>query len=84
MHDDLSGGPPAPEDGVDRAAPAATPVAASHGDEVVSTHVLISQALAEKLRELARRTRIAQSEYIREAVDDLLRKYGKAPAADEG
>ena len=80
---DLSGGPPAADDGAEGEAPVATPVAATQSDEVVSTHVLISQADAEKLRELARRTRVAQSEYIREAVDDLLRKYGKAPAANE-
>jgi hypothetical protein len=33
----------------------------------------------EKLRELSARTRIAQSEYLREAVDDLLTKYGRKP-----
>ena len=43
--------------------------------EVVSTHVLVEQEQVEKLRELSRRTRIAQSEYLREAVDDLLAKY---------
>ncbi|HLL84854.1 MAG TPA: ribbon-helix-helix domain-containing protein [Longimicrobium sp.] len=45
--------------------------------EVVSTHVLVSQDQVERLRELSRRTRVAQSEYLREAVDDLLTKYGK-------
>ena len=45
------------------------------GDDVVSTHVLVSEDQIEKLRELSRRTRIAQSEYLREAVDDLLSKY---------
>ena len=45
--------------------------------EVVSTHVLVPEEQVEKLRELSRRTRIAQSEYLREAVDDLLAKYGK-------
>ncbi len=43
--------------------------------EVVSTHVLVEQDKVEKLRELSKRTRIAQSEYLREAVDDLLVKY---------
>lgn len=43
--------------------------------EVVSTHVLVEQEKVDKLRELSRRTRIAQSEYLREAVDDLLVKY---------
>ena len=46
----------------------------SKGD-VVSTHVLVSEDQVEALRELSRRTRVAQSEYLREAVDDLLAKY---------
>ena len=46
-------------------------------DEVVSTHVLVAEDQVEKLRELSRRTRVAQSEYLREAVDDLLSKYHK-------
>jgi len=45
--------------------------------EVVSTHVLVTEEQVEKLRELSRRSRVAQSEYLREAVDDLLIKYGK-------
>ena len=45
--------------------------------EVVSTHVLVEQEKVDALRELSRRTRIAQSEYLREAVDDLLSKYEK-------
>ncbi len=45
--------------------------------DVVSTHVLVEQEKVEKLRELSKRTRIAQSEYLREAVDDLLVKYTK-------
>jgi hypothetical protein len=44
-------------------------------EEVVSTHVLVPEEQVQKLRELSRRTRIAQSEYLREAVDDLLGKY---------
>ncbi len=43
--------------------------------EVVSTHVLVEPEKVDRLRELSRRTRIAQSEYLREAVDDLLTKY---------
>jgi hypothetical protein len=43
--------------------------------DVVSTHVLVSEDQVEALRELSRRTRVAQSEYLREAVDDLLKKY---------
>lgn len=46
--------------------------------DVVSTHVLVEEQQVEQLRELSRRTRIAQSEFLREAVDDLLTKYGKA------
>jgi predicted DNA-binding protein len=41
----------------------------------VATHVLIPVTVAEKLKELSRKTRVTQSEYLREAVDDLLRKY---------
>ncbi len=45
--------------------------------DVVSTHVLVPEEQVQKLRELSRRTRIAQSEYLREAVEDLLTKYGR-------
>lgn len=45
--------------------------------EIVSTHVLVAEEQVHKLRELSRRTRIAQSEYLREAVEDLLSKYGR-------
>ncbi len=45
--------------------------------EVVSTHVLVEPEKVDQLRELSRRTRVAQSEYLREAVDDLLVKYEK-------
>ena len=44
---------------------------------VVSTHVLVAEEQVHKLRELSRRTRVAQSEYLREAVDDLLEKYDR-------
>lgn len=47
--------------------------------EVVSTHVLVEQQKVGQLRELSKRTRVAQSEYLREAVDDLLSKYHKLP-----
>jgi len=59
-----------------------TPRTHAHTDaekEVVSTHVLVEQKKVEQLRELSKRTRIAQSEYLREAVDDLLNKYHKLP-----
>jgi hypothetical protein len=55
-----------------------TPPAPEASDkEVVSTHVLVEPEKVEQLRELSRRSRIAQSEYLREAVDDLLVKYEK-------
>ena len=57
--------------------PNQTPVKVKDADEVVSTHVLVAEDQVEKLRELSRRTRVAQSEYLREAVDDLLSKYHK-------
>ena len=63
--------------------PAATPSqetgTAPAEKSVVSTHVLVPDGDVEKLRELSARTRIAQSEYLREAVDDLLSKYGRKP-----
>jgi len=42
---------------------------------IVSTHVLVEHEKVDQLRELSKRTRVAQSEYLREAVDDLLSKY---------
>ena len=44
-------------------------------EKVVSTHVLVAEQQVERLRDLSKRTRVAQSEYLREAVDDLLVKY---------
>ncbi|AKQ65564.1 hypothetical protein A176_002476 [Myxococcus hansupus] len=52
--------------------------------DIVSTHVLVPEEQVQKLRELARRTRIHQSEYLREAVDDLLGKYGRGTPKEEG
>lgn len=52
-------------------------------DGVVSTHVLVPELQAEQLRELSRKTRVAQSEYLREAVDDLLGKYKKLPPEEK-
>ncbi len=57
--------------------PIETTVKVKDTDEVVSTHVLVAEGQVEKLRDLSRRTRVAQSEYLREAVDDLLSKYNK-------
>jgi hypothetical protein len=38
--------------------------------------------LADRLRRLARTTRIRQSDYLREAVSDLLAKYGHVALED--
>jgi len=45
----------------------------------VSTHVLVPEEDVRRLRALSARTRVAQSDYLREAVEDLLKKYGVAP-----
>lgn len=50
--------------------------------ETVSTHVLVPEEQAMKLRELSRITRVAQSEYLREAVEDLLTKYDRLQGVD--
>jgi hypothetical protein len=70
MHD-LNGGTISTSD----ARPSEAPSISTRGDDVVSTHVLVAEEQVEKLRELSRRTRVAQSEYLREAIDDLLTKY---------
>jgi Arc/MetJ-type ribon-helix-helix transcriptional regulator len=41
--------------------------------------IRLPPALAAELRNLARRTRVRQSDYLREAVADLLAKYGQLP-----
>jgi Arc/MetJ-type ribon-helix-helix transcriptional regulator len=45
--------------------------------------VRLPPAFAAELRSLARKTRVRQSDYLREAVADLLAKYGHLPAAGE-
>lgn len=45
--------------------------------------VRLPPALAHELRNLARKTRVRQSDYLREAVADLLAKYGALPLIDE-
>jgi hypothetical protein len=42
--------------------------------------IRLPPSLAAELRNLARRTRVRQSDYLREAVADLLVKYGHVPA----
>lgn len=46
--------------------------------------IRLPPALAAELRNLARATRVRQSDYLREAVADLLAKYGHLPATDGG
>lgn len=41
--------------------------------------VRLPPQFAAELRNLARRTRVRQSDYLREAVADLLAKYGQRP-----
>jgi hypothetical protein len=45
--------------------------------------VRLPPAFASELRNLARRTRVRQSDYLREAVADLLAKYGQLPPGPE-
>ena len=42
--------------------------------------IRLPPAFAAELRNLARRTRVRQSDYLREAVADLLAKYGHLPS----
>lgn len=46
--------------------------------------IRLPPALAAELRNLAKRTRVRQSDYLREAVADLLVKYGRLPTETEG
>jgi hypothetical protein len=45
--------------------------------------VRLPPELAARLRRLARATRIRQSDYLREAVSDLLMKYGEDTAGND-
>jgi predicted transcriptional regulator len=45
--------------------------------------IRLPPVLAERLRRLARATRIRQSDYLREAVSDLLAKYGHVIETEE-
>jgi Arc/MetJ-type ribon-helix-helix transcriptional regulator len=45
--------------------------------------VRLPPAFAAELRNLAKKTRVRQSDYLREAVADLLAKYGHLPTVDE-
>ncbi|HET6440101.1 MAG TPA: ribbon-helix-helix domain-containing protein [Anaeromyxobacter sp.] len=46
--------------------------------------VRLPPALATELRDLARRTRVRQSDYLREAVADLLAKYAQSATGSDG
>jgi len=56
--------------------------AVTNGTRLEPMLVRLPPALATELRNLARRTRVRQSDYLREAVADLLAKY--ASASSEG
>jgi hypothetical protein len=71
------------------------PIEISENNQMASTHsgtsnrlepmlVRLPPSLATELRNLARRTRVRQSDYLREAVADLLAKYAQVPTVDEG
>jgi hypothetical protein len=45
--------------------------------------VRLPPSFAAELRNLAKRTRVRQSDYLREAVGDLLLKYGQHPMNGE-
>jgi Ribbon-helix-helix domain len=45
--------------------------------------VRLPPAFAAELRNLAKKTRVRQSDYLREAVADLLAKYGHLPSPEE-
>jgi len=49
----------------------------------VPTNVLIPMVHREALRRLSAVTRVSQSEYLREAVSDLLRKYRHLASEEE-
>ncbi len=46
--------------------------------------VRLPPAFAAELRNLAKKTRVRQSDYLREAVADLLAKYGHLPTEEDG
>jgi hypothetical protein len=56
--------------------PVATPTNPSRLEPML---IRLPPAFAAELRNLARRTRVRQSDYLREAVADLLAKYGRLP-----
>lgn len=63
-------------------APVAQP--ASNPTRLEPMLVRLPPALASELRNLARRTRVRQSDYLREAVADLIAKYAQTQSRTEG
>jgi hypothetical protein len=58
---------------------AATPEVTPNASRLEPMLIRLPPAFAAELRNLARRTRVRQSDYLREAVADLLAKYGHLP-----
>lgn len=56
------------------------PLDPSAPQRLTSMLIRLPPALADALRELSRETRVRQSDYLREAVRDLLAKYGRDEA----
>lgn len=68
--------PDAPPDALEDPLPDSNAAPApSRRRRTIPTNVLIPVAHRDALKRLARRTRVSQSEYLREAVADLLDKY---------
>ena len=65
-----------PADIATATAPAMSPAEAA-SSRLEPMLVRLPRPLAAELRNLARRTRVRQSDYLREAVADLLAKYGQ-------
>jgi hypothetical protein len=57
----------------------ASPTEHQNGNRLEPMLIRLPPAFAAELRNLARRTRVRQSDYLREAVADLLAKYGHLP-----
>jgi len=70
---------PSPSSGVPETASPAEQSGEQDASFTVSTHVLVPEEDVRRLRALSARTRVAQSDYLREAVEDLLKKYGVEP-----
>jgi predicted transcriptional regulator len=55
----------------------------NHGPQFVPVLARLEPEQVEQLRELARRTRVRQAVFLREAVTDLLEKHGQRVAGDQ-